>query len=103
MLSTELEALGDDLALDEDTSYLDEVPAPSDTVPGEKDTGGTRTQVLHESVYNHFCVNVCVQSSVSCTVVNSECLILKQELHAVWLNHKLIEGSYTHYDDTRST
>jgi len=40
-----LEALGDDLALDEDTSYLDEVPAPSDTVPGEKDTGEARTQV----------------------------------------------------------
>ena len=40
----ELEALGDDLALDEDTSYLDEVPAPSDTIPGEKDTSGTNTQ-----------------------------------------------------------
>ena len=44
--SSELEALGDDLALDEDTSYLDEVPAPADTIPGESDnTGGTRTQV----------------------------------------------------------
>ena len=48
---TELEALGDDLALDEDTSYLDEVPAPSDTVPGEKDTGGTRTQVWNTVNY----------------------------------------------------
>ena len=44
-VSSELEALGDDLALDEDTSYLDEVPAPSDTIPGERDTGGARTQV----------------------------------------------------------
>ncbi|XP_068716509.1 charged multivesicular body protein 5-like [Montipora capricornis] len=44
-LDAELEALGDDLALDEDTSYLDEVPAPADTIPGESDnTGGTRTQ-----------------------------------------------------------
>lgn len=42
---TELEALGDDLALDEDTSYLDEVPAPSDTLPGETDQEGTKTQV----------------------------------------------------------
>lgn len=42
---TELEALGDDLALDEDTSYLDEVPAPSDTLPGEGDQEGTKTQV----------------------------------------------------------
>ena len=43
--SVELEALGDDLALDEDTSYLDEVPAPSDTIPGEQDSSGTKTQV----------------------------------------------------------
>ena len=52
----ELEALGDDLALDEDTSYLDEVPAPADTVPGEKDTGGARTQVWNMSqfAYNTF-------------------------------------------------
>ena len=42
---SELEALGDDLALDEDTSYLDEVPAPSDTIPGEQDSSGTKTQV----------------------------------------------------------
>lgn len=42
---TELEALGDDLALDEDTSYLDEVPVPSDTLPGEGDQEGTKTQV----------------------------------------------------------
>lgn len=41
----ELEALGDDLALDEDTSYLDEVPAPADTIPGENDNTGTKTQV----------------------------------------------------------
>lgn len=44
-MPSELEALGDDLALDEDTSYLDEVPAPSDTIPGDKDTGAARTQV----------------------------------------------------------
>ncbi|KAM7448480.1 Charged multivesicular body protein 5 [Porites harrisoni] len=43
-LEAELEALGDDLALDEDTSYLDEVPAPSDTIPGEQDSSGTKTQ-----------------------------------------------------------
>lgn len=47
--TSELEALGDDLALDEDTSYLDEVPAPADTIPGEKDTGGTKTQVCYTS------------------------------------------------------
>lgn len=61
-----MEALGDDLAFDEDTSYLDEVPAPSDTVPGEKDTGGSRTQVcyvnntgaqvIHENWLGHFCM-----------------------------------------------
>ena len=45
IFSSELEALGDDLALDEDTSYLDEVPAPSDTIPGEQDSSGTKTQV----------------------------------------------------------
>ncbi|XP_015750849.1 PREDICTED: charged multivesicular body protein 5-like [Acropora digitifera] len=43
-LEAELEALGDDLALDEDTSYLDEVPAPADTIPGENDNTGTKTQ-----------------------------------------------------------
>lgn len=43
-LDAELEALGDDLALDEDTSYLDEVPAPSDTIPGEQDAAGAKTQ-----------------------------------------------------------
>lgn len=43
-LEAELEALGDDLALDEDTSYLDEVPAPSDTLPGERDPEETKTQ-----------------------------------------------------------
>ncbi|EDO49015.1 predicted protein [Nematostella vectensis] len=45
-LDAELEALGDDLALDEDTSYLDEVNAPAapDTVPGERDPSGSRTQ-----------------------------------------------------------
>ena len=44
----ELEALGDDLALDEDTSYLDEVPAPADTIPGENDNTGTKTQVWND-------------------------------------------------------
>lgn len=44
-LFIELEALGDDLLQDEDTSYLDEVSAPAapDTIPGEKDS--SRTQV----------------------------------------------------------
>lgn len=46
---SELEALGDDLALDEDTSYLDEVPAPSDTIPGEQDAAGAKTQVRNIS------------------------------------------------------
>ncbi|KXJ14988.1 charged multivesicular body protein 5 [Exaiptasia diaphana] len=43
-LDAELEALGDDLLQDEDTSYLDEVSAPAapDTIPGEKD--GSKTQ-----------------------------------------------------------
>ena len=45
---SELEALGDDLALDEDTSYLDEVPAPADTIPGENDNTGTKTQVWND-------------------------------------------------------
>ncbi|XP_031567592.1 charged multivesicular body protein 5-like [Actinia tenebrosa] len=45
-LDAELEALGDDLALDEDTSYLDEVNAPAapDTVPGAQDKEAVKTQ-----------------------------------------------------------
>ena len=49
VLASELEALGDDLLQDEDTSYLDEVNAPAapDTVPGEKDA--TKTQVMQNN------------------------------------------------------
>lgn len=54
---SELEALGDDLALDEDTSYLDEVPAPADTIPGENDNTGTKTQVWNDySVSWIYCI-----------------------------------------------
>ena len=44
----ELDALGDELAYDQDAAYLDDAinaPAAPDTVPAERDTSGSRTKV----------------------------------------------------------
>jgi len=46
-LEAELDALGDELAYDQDAAYLDDAinaPAAPDTVPAEKDTSGSRTK-----------------------------------------------------------
>ena len=46
----ELDALGDELAYDQDAAYLDDAinaPAAPDTVPAEKDTSGSRTKVYN--------------------------------------------------------
>ena len=47
-LLLELDALGDELAYDQDAAYLDDAlnaPVTPDTVPAEKDTSGSRTRV----------------------------------------------------------
>ena len=61
----ELEALGDDLALDDDTSYLDEVPAPADTIPGDKDAEGSRTQARghRPSLLLQYLTKMCILSA----------------------------------------
>ena len=58
---TELDALGDELLLDEDSSYLDEAtshPSIPEGVPGEKSIN--RVLLIFFPLMDHMCVCVCM-------------------------------------------
>ena len=53
----ELDALGDELAYDQDAAFLDDAlsaPSAPDTIPAERDTSGSRTKVSFQVMSKSF-------------------------------------------------